>query len=83
MARCISGSITHDHSKKASLKSVGQEDPYKLVILAKDIHHASITNANFFFTDGQLSLVTADGEGVFRMYVYDPDGEFHRSSFIL
>lgn len=49
-----------------------QEDPYKLVLLGKDTQHVCVTNADFFFTDGELSLVTGDEEGIMRMYEYNP-----------
>jgi cleavage and polyadenylation specificity factor subunit 1 len=50
-----------------------QEDPYKLVILAKDPHRGSVTAADFFFADEQLSIVTCDEEGAIRMYEFDPE----------
>jgi len=50
-----------------------QEDPFKLVILAKDIRRVGVTNANFFFTEGAMSIVTGDDDGVLRIYEYDPD----------
>jgi len=49
-----------------------QEDPYKLVILAKDMRQTYATNADFFFTNGELSIVLNDEEGVLRMLTYDP-----------
>jgi len=49
-----------------------QEDPYKLVILAKDIRQTYATNVDFFFTNGELSIVLNDEEGVLRLLVYDP-----------
>ncbi|KAF8555471.1 hypothetical protein OG21DRAFT_1496241 [Imleria badia] len=49
-----------------------QEDPYKLVILAKDIRRAYVANVDFFFTNGELSIVLNDEEGVLRMFTYDP-----------
>ncbi|TFK70705.1 hypothetical protein BDN72DRAFT_838644 [Pluteus cervinus] len=68
-----------------------QEDPYKLVLLGKDINKVCVTTADFFFTDGELSIVTGDDEGIIRVYEYNPqdpdskDGrhlllrtEFHR-----
>jgi cleavage and polyadenylation specificity factor subunit 1 len=51
-----------------------QEDPYKLVVLAKDARNQCVTTASFFFTEQTLSLVTSDEEGVLRMYEYDPHG---------
>jgi hypothetical protein len=52
-----------------------QEDPYKLVILAKDAHKVCVTAADFFFADEQLSIVTCDEEGAVRMYAYDPESK--------
>ncbi|KAF7341963.1 Protein CFT1 [Mycena venus] len=50
-----------------------QEDPYKLVILAKDLNRVCVTNADFFFADGEMSIITSDEEGVMRMYEYNPN----------
>ncbi|TFK49248.1 hypothetical protein OE88DRAFT_1662681 [Heliocybe sulcata] len=59
-----------------SVKSVWfvafQEDPYKLVVLAKDIHHHCVTSVNFLFADNRLSIATDDEDGIFRMYEYNP-----------
>ncbi|KAF8880473.1 CPSF A subunit region-domain-containing protein, partial [Gymnopilus junonius] len=49
-----------------------QEDPYKLVLLAKDTKRICVTFADFFFTDGELSIVTGDEEGILRVYEYNP-----------
>ncbi|KAF8056614.1 CPSF A subunit region-domain-containing protein [Lyophyllum atratum] len=49
-----------------------QEDPYKLVLLGKDINRVCVTIADFFFADGQLSIVTGDEEGILRVYEYNP-----------
>ncbi|KAF8816784.1 hypothetical protein BYT27DRAFT_7181242 [Phlegmacium glaucopus] len=49
-----------------------QEDPYKLVLLAKDTKRVCVTNADFFFTNGELSFVTGDEEGIMRVYEYNP-----------
>jgi cleavage and polyadenylation specificity factor subunit 1 len=51
-----------------------QEDPYKLVIVARDIHRVSVTRADFFFADGEMAIITGDEEGVIRMYEYNPAG---------
>jgi cleavage and polyadenylation specificity factor subunit 1 len=51
-----------------------QEDPYKLSILGKDPHPGALTCADFFFTDGLLSILTCDEEGVIRVFDYDPHG---------
>ncbi|KAH9943547.1 CPSF A subunit region-domain-containing protein [Amylocystis lapponica] len=50
-----------------------QEDPFKLVVLAKDPSYVCITCADLFFADGRVSLVTGDEEGIVRMYEYDPN----------
>ncbi|KAF8970332.1 CPSF A subunit region-domain-containing protein [Flammula alnicola] len=49
-----------------------QEDPYKLVLLAKDTKHVCVTSADFFFSNGELSIVTGDEEGILRVYEYNP-----------
>lgn len=51
-----------------------QEDPYKLSVLAKDIHRSCITSVDFFFAGDELSIVTGDEEGVVRLYEYNPTG---------
>ncbi|KDR76540.1 hypothetical protein GALMADRAFT_246929 [Galerina marginata CBS 339.88] len=59
-----------------------QEDPYKLVLLAKDTQCVCVTSAEFFFTDGELSIVTGDEDGILRVYEYnpqDPDSNDGRS----
>ena len=54
-----------------------QEDPYKLILLAKDPNHHCVTKADFFFADGQLTLVAGDEEGIMRVYEYNPQGALH------
>ncbi|KAI0313592.1 CPSF A subunit region-domain-containing protein [Amylostereum chailletii] len=49
-----------------------QEDPYKLVVLAKDPRKVCVTAADFFFVDQSLSILTCDEEGIVRLYEYDP-----------
>jgi len=51
-----------------------QEDPYKLSVLGKDPHSRALTCADFFFTDGLLSILTCDEEGVIRVFDYNPQG---------
>ncbi|KZT18929.1 hypothetical protein NEOLEDRAFT_1142724 [Neolentinus lepideus HHB14362 ss-1] len=60
-----------------------QEDPYKLVILAKDIHHHCVTSVNFLFADNSLSIVTDDEDGILRMYEYDPHDPESKNGQIL
>jgi hypothetical protein len=57
-----------------------KEDPYKLVILAKDLNRVCVTSAEFFFAEGEMSIVTSDEEGVIRMYEYNPNGEQSQST---
>jgi len=59
-----------------------QEDPYKLVLLAKDTKQICVTSAEFFFTDGELSIVTGDEEGILRVYEYNPQGPLDFLLFI-
>ncbi|KII91367.1 hypothetical protein PLICRDRAFT_696440 [Plicaturopsis crispa FD-325 SS-3] len=49
-----------------------QEDPYRLVVLAKDIRAVCAASADFFFADGTMNIVTGDEDGVIRMYEYNP-----------
>ncbi|KAJ7057084.1 CPSF A subunit region-domain-containing protein [Mycena amicta] len=49
-----------------------QEDPYKLVILARDLAQVSVTRGDFLFAEGEASITTSDEEGVIRMYEYNP-----------
>ncbi|KAF5370352.1 hypothetical protein D9758_007006 [Tetrapyrgos nigripes] len=49
-----------------------QEDPYKLVLLGKDLRHNCVTNADFFFTEEDMAILTNDEEGIVRMYEYNP-----------
>lgn len=46
------------------------------MVLAKDIRRAYATNVDFFFTNGELSIILNDEEGVLRMLTYDPSGMF-------
>ncbi|KAF9031687.1 hypothetical protein BDZ89DRAFT_948625 [Hymenopellis radicata] len=49
-----------------------QEDPYKLVVLGKDLNRVCVTNVDFFFQEEEFSIVTSDEEGVVRIYDYNP-----------
>ncbi|KAF7329846.1 Cleavage and polyadenylation specific protein [Mycena kentingensis (nom. inval.)] len=49
-----------------------QEDPYRLVILARDLARVSVTRADFFYAEEEAAIITADEEGVLRMYEYNP-----------
>ncbi|TDL22024.1 hypothetical protein BD410DRAFT_828742 [Rickenella mellea] len=50
-----------------------QEDPFKLVILSKDVQRVCATNADFLFSsEGNFHIVVEDEEGIIRLYDYDP-----------
>lgn len=55
--------------------SFRQEDPFKLVVLGKDIRRVAVMTADFFFTDSEMSIVTSDDEGIMRVYEYNPRGK--------
>lgn len=55
-----------------TLSIMSQEDPYKLVVLAKDVNSVCVTQADLFFAEGRVSVVSCDEEGIVRMYEYDP-----------
>ncbi|KAG9310714.1 CPSF A subunit region-domain-containing protein [Chiua virens] len=54
-----------------------QEDPYNLVILAKDMRRTYATNVNFFIANGELSIVLNDEEGVLRLLNPDSRGGYY------
>lgn len=45
-------------------------------MLAKDIHRVGVLNADFFFSEEDMSIVTSDDDGVIRIYEYNPNGQF-------
>ncbi|KAJ4491198.1 CPSF A subunit region-domain-containing protein [Lentinula edodes] len=49
-----------------------QEDPYKLVLLAKDKRHLCVITADFFFAENEMTIFTHDEEGILRLYDYNP-----------
>ncbi|KAJ7583446.1 CPSF A subunit region-domain-containing protein [Mycena floridula] len=49
-----------------------QEDPYKLVLVSRDINSVSVTRADFFFGTEEMNVVTTDEEGVVRVYEFNP-----------
>ncbi|THG98888.1 hypothetical protein EW026_g3366 [Hermanssonia centrifuga] len=50
-----------------------QEEPYKLIVLAKDYLPVCVTRADLFFADGRMSIVSCDEEGIIRLNEYDPN----------
>ena len=69
-----------------------QEDPFKLVIVAKEVNRLGIMTADFLFaSDGAFYIAVSDEEGVIRLLEYDPEGRdlltpsclmFHLAFFI-
>lgn len=52
-----------------------QEEPFKLVVLAKDVQPLPVATADFLFdNDGEFYIVTHDEEGIVRLFEYDPSG---------
>ncbi|KAL5476911.1 CFT1 [Sanghuangporus weigelae] len=62
-----------------------QEDPFKLVIVAKEIQRLGIMTADFLFvSDGDFYIATSDEEGVIRLLEFDPeDPESHGGQYLL
>lgn len=77
MACCFPGKppLSESTLAFASCRPVSQEDPYKLVVLAKDYYPIPVTCADLFFADGRASIISCDEEGVLRVNEYDPHGE--------
>jgi len=42
-------------------------------VLAKDIRRVGVANADFFFSEDMMSIVTGDDDGVLRIYEYNPN----------
>jgi cleavage and polyadenylation specificity factor subunit 1 len=49
-----------------------QEDPFKLIVLSKDMSPLRLFSAEFFFAENELLFLSADLEGVLRLHSYDP-----------
>jgi len=49
-----------------------QEDPFKLIVLSKDMAPLRLFSAEFFFAENDLVFLSADLEGVLRLHSYDP-----------
>lgn len=52
-----------------------QEDPYKLLLISKDLRQIPTASVDFFFTNEELGIVSADDEGILRVYEYNPQGK--------
>jgi hypothetical protein len=52
-----------------------QEDPYKLLLISKDLRQIPTASVDFFFTNEELGIVNADDEGILRVYEYNPQGK--------
>ncbi|KZT50763.1 hypothetical protein CALCODRAFT_488456 [Calocera cornea HHB12733] len=49
-----------------------QEDPFKLVVLARDQRPTHVLDSAFLFDEGDFSILAADDEGNLRMFEFDP-----------
>lgn len=72
--RTIKNLLLIGDAVKSVLFVAFQEDPYKLVLLAKDTRQISVTTADFFFSDNDMAIFTHDEEGIMRLYDYNPHG---------
>lgn len=45
------------------------------MLISKDLKGIPTASVDFFFTNEELSVVTADDEGILRLYEYDPQGK--------
>lgn len=81
MVRCVPGRVHRYIYAPYRLLTSKKEDPYKLVVLAKDVYRVPVTRADLFFADNRVSIVSGDEEGVIRIYEYDPHGMGRVKSF--
>jgi cleavage and polyadenylation specificity factor subunit 1 len=51
-----------------------QEEPFKLVVVAKDVRRHAVARADLFFDERSVTIVAGDEDGVMRIYAYDPQG---------
>jgi cleavage and polyadenylation specificity factor subunit 1 len=49
-----------------------QEEPFKLVVISKDVRRHAVARADLFFSGATVAVVAGDEDGVLRMYAYDP-----------
>ncbi|EJD05583.1 cleavage factor protein [Fomitiporia mediterranea MF3/22] len=62
-----------------------QEDPFKLVIVAKEVQRLDVMTADFLFaSDGDFYIAVSDEEGIIRLLEYDTsDPESHSGQYLL
>ncbi|KAH8116054.1 cleavage factor protein [Phellopilus nigrolimitatus] len=62
-----------------------QEDPFKLVVIAKDIQPLCVATSDFLFaSSGLFYIVLSDEEGIVRLLEYDPlDPESRNGQYLL
>jgi cleavage and polyadenylation specificity factor subunit 1 len=51
-----------------------QEEPFKLVVVSKDVRRHAVGRADLFFDERSVTVVAGDEDGVMRIYAYDPQG---------
>lgn len=74
-ARLNPHSLQHPMYLSLSRDRELQDDPYKLVLLGRDYRLGRTSSANFLVNEARLSFVTADINGVLRIFDYDPTSE--------
>ncbi|KAF5359903.1 hypothetical protein D9758_013993 [Tetrapyrgos nigripes] len=72
---CSIKNLVIGDAAKSVLFVAFQEDPYKHVLLGKDLQHNCGTSANFFYMEEDTAIMlTNDEEGIVRTYEYNPIG---------
>lgn len=51
---------------------VSQEDPYKIVSLAREVRGNPVVTADFLVMDNKCIFLSTDMHGVIRIFEYDP-----------
>lgn len=70
--RCLKNLLVITDAIKGVWFVAFQEDPFKLVILSKEVRPTSIPQGDFFFAHNDMELLTIDLRGVLRLHSYDP-----------
>ncbi|PVF95861.1 hypothetical protein CPB86DRAFT_787660 [Serendipita vermifera] len=70
--RCLKNFLLISDAVKSIWFVAFQEDPFKLVVLSRDIKQIPVLGSEFFFAKNDLELVSIDTGGVLRLYAYDP-----------
>ncbi|KZO92025.1 hypothetical protein CALVIDRAFT_541365 [Calocera viscosa TUFC12733] len=69
---CLKNLLLIGDAKRSVSFVAFQEDPFKLVPLARDHRPTHIVDSAFLFDEGDFSILAADDEGNLRMFEFDP-----------